>query len=459
MEQDRLTVVREEPEPCRIKLNIEVAADEVKAVFSDMINTFRKHASLPGFRKGKSPRALVLRRFSKKIVEEAKADIIRQSVQAAIEKEGIEPETRPRVENEEQLQLRETDSFVFAVTFDVTPSFDLPDYRSIEVRGETTTVGESEIDRAIREWLRSRASYDTVDRAARAGDLLKVSYDGKLTDTGDAGDLPETANVLLHAEDTWLALRDPEIIPGIIEAMIGVEANQQRVISVTFPETYFEGSLAGKSAEYVVRVAEVQSEQVPELTDELAQEMGAQSAEGMRETVRARLEADGERRQQEAARSHVLSALMDTVDFPLPPAILASETYTAFMGMLQDEARQGRREEELKESQNEILERARHAARERLKRHYVLRRIAEAEQIKVEAAEVDAYIQVLSLYQRVQPKVLRRRLEKSGRIAEVITQVLERKTVEHIVSTLRGDSSEGTAPEEAQDGDQGEQKE
>ena len=454
-----MTVVREEPEPCRVKLNIEVAADEVKAVFSDMIETFRKHANLPGFRKGKSPRALVLRRFSKKIVEEAKADIIRQSVEAAIEKEGLEPETRPRIENEDQLELRDGDSFVFAVTFDVTPPFDLPDYRSIEVGTGPADVGESDIDTAIRDWLRGRASYDTVDRPAQAGDLLKVSYDGKLLDAGDGEELPETANVLLNAADTWLALREPEIIPGTIEALIGVEADSERTVKVSFPEAYFESSLAGKSAEYVVRVAEVQSEQIPELTDELAQEMGAPDAESMRETVRARLEADGERRREEATRNQVLSALMEAVDFPLPPAILASETYTAFMGMLQDEARQGRREEELKESQNEILERAREAARRRLKRHYVLRGIAKEEGIKVEASEVDAYIQVLCLYQRVQPKALRRRLEQSGRIAEVINQVLERKTLEHVVSGLQAGPGDEAAPEESRDGDQGEQKE
>ena len=193
-----LTVVREEPEPCHVKLDIEVPQKRVKRVFDDVVKAFRKSAAVPGFRKGKTPRQLLLKRYAKDIEEEAKTRLFREVSREAWEKEDLVPETTPRIENEEMITFSPDTVFTFAITFDIAPDFELPDYTSVTVSEESTDIGEDSVQEVIDGWLQQRASYETVDRPAEEGDVLKVSYKGRLLDAED--EPPETARFLLEAE-------------------------------------------------------------------------------------------------------------------------------------------------------------------------------------------------------------------------------------------------------------------
>ncbi len=432
MDSTALTVVRNEVEPCRIKLDIEVPAAQVKPVFEKALKEYHKHVRIPGFRPGKAPRGLLLSRYGKEIREEAIRQLVRTSVDQALDQEKITPETQPRILDDDKLALDPEQSFIFSISFDTAPEFELPEYKGLKATRAEAAVDEAAVQAVIDQWLEQRASYEKVDRPAEAGDLLKASYKGQLLDA-EGVELAESAKFLMEADNTWLSLREPEILPGCTELLAGVEAGTEKTITVEFPETYFDKSLAGQKAEYVVTVAEVHAAQTPELTDEMAQSMGIEDAAQMRENVRRHLESNHEAQQQEAVRRQVMDTLMAGLEFPLPPSLLQRETYEALRRALEQHSRSGKSPDQLQSAQGEMMDEARQNAASRLRQSFVLRAIAEKEKIEVSGQELDQAIAELSRIHKMSPKILARRLSDNGRIADLYTQLCESKTVERLI--------------------------
>ena len=446
MNADNLTVVRNEPQPCQVRLDIQVDSQEVDRLYKDVAREVARQARVPGFRPGKAPRGLIRSRFGKEIDARVMNRLVDEGVRQALAKEELDPETSPRVENEERLEVKPGEAFVFSVQFDLPPEFELPDYRDIELDVGDSQVDEDAVQRVIDGWLEQRATYDKVDRPAAPGDLLKVTYEGTLEDNAEE-DIPDTARFVLKAEDTWLALRDPEILPGCTAALEGVEAGDERTMHVEFPQTFFEESLRGKSADYTVRVHEVHAAEIPALTDDLAQEIGAEDVGEVRRTVRMRLESEESMRQEQEAQQDAVNKVLEGMDFPLPPGLMARETYETLMQLVENRSRSGQSQEELGQHQEELMNEARQQAEQRLRRRYVLGRIADEENIQVDKEEFEETLQAFSRYHQMSPKALRRRLTENGRISDLLWNIREQKVIRRLVEIAR-ESGDETAEAE-----------
>jgi len=274
-------------------------------------------------------------------------------------------------------------------------------------------------------------TYDQVERPAESGDLLKVTYHATLQN--EDIEPPDTASFLLDAEETWLPLREPEFIPGAMSALLGIEGGSERIVTVEFPEDYGEAALAGETAVYTFKVIEVHAAQVPEFTDDMAKEVGVESASAARERIRESLEMDKSRRDAEATRQAVVQQILSAVDLPLPPNVLARETHQAFFRLVQEAIGRGTEQDQLRERQKQLMEQADEVARQRLLRYYVLGAIADKEDIDVERAEIEEALDTMSEMHHVSPKVLRRRLRDSGRLSDIIVGIRESKTISLLV--------------------------
>lgn len=435
-----LNIVHETPAPCHVKLSVEVPVEAVKAVFKTVEKQFRSNARIPGFRPGKAPRALLQRHYGARIGEEAVAKLVEDAADRAIKQEGLTPETRPRIENEENLTASETEPFVFAFEFDVAPQFEVPDYRSLEVPEASADVDDEAVENVVGEILQSRTSYETVERPAEAGDLLRGSYKAK---NADAIDAPESAKFLLDGSDTWVALREPEILPGISGIMAGVEAGESREFTIEFPEDFYEKSLAGQTVDYTMEVSEIQAPQIPELTDDLAKELGAESAEDVKGRIRQNLERREVQQAEQRRREQLVQALTDQVEFDLPPNILARRTYDVLSQLYQNRMSSGQSQEDLSASLDEMRAEAERLAKDGLKRSYILRKIADAEDIQVEMSDINQLIQQMSMYHRQPPKKLLQQLRENGRLMDLVEDVRENKTVSRLVE-INGKSEDDT---------------
>lgn len=453
MDTEKLNIVREEPAACRIKLNVEVPSEEVDKTFTEVDKTFTQNIEIPGFRKGKAPRSLLKQKYGDKIKEEVKDRIVRESLMAAVEQEKLQPLTNPAIVNEEQLEIKRGESVVFAVEFDVPPQFELPDYKNIKLEKEASEVQDETIENVITNVLQSRASYEKADRPAQAGDLLKASYRGKLADEPEE-EMPETAKYLLEAEETWLNLSQPEVLPGITEKLEGAEAGSEYNITIEFPDDFYESQLAGKKAEYTVTVHEVQASQTPELTDELAREFGADTGEQLRGMIKDHISSDMEKRQQDKLRNDLTYNLVDQTEMELPPKVFAREKQRMLQEIYQEKMQNGNSEEDLQQQQDELNKEAEARARTSLKRYFILDRIAKEEGVDVQDEDIQKMMSSLSSHYNIPAKQLLKRLKENDGIYEVINNIRENKTIEHLLSIadIEEKASEDDSTKKSSDG-------
>ena len=440
-DKPRLHIQREDVAPCRVKLTVELPAEQVAKTYDECLRMFNRKAPVKGFRPGKIPRQMLVRRFGQEILEQTKGELLQKSVEQAIEQEGLEPETRPVVEDLKTLVLRPGESFVFAVSFDTTPQFELPDYNGIEATRDASAISEDTVGEWLDNWLERQAHFVTVDRPAMAGDMLKATYKAEWPE--DAEELPATAKFYIQGEDSWLPLRDPELLPGITALMEGCKAGDERDVEITFPEDHGTGPLAGKTLAYHIAVAEVQSLEKPELDDELARKAGLENADEIRQRVRENMEAEKKNQQESAVREQVLRSLLAKVQFDLPPTVLNRTVANAMQALRERLTREGASPEDLRNRQQELLAQANEQAVDELRRLYLLGRIAEAEDITIDNREAGEVIDAYARMHKVTPKLMLRRLQESGRINQILLNLREAKTVDRLVALAKVTETDG----------------
>ena len=431
MESAKLNVLRETVEPCRVKLSVEVPVERSRQAYAAAAGEFRKHARIDGFRPGKTPPALVLRQFGDKIRSEALSRLLREAVDEVVKQEKLTPETRPAVEDQDKLTFKEDAPFNFKVAFDIAPEFTAPSYQGLALQRPASTVTDDSVAKTVESLLQRRTTYETVTRPAQQGDMLKADLSSRMADGSEFSD---DAKFLLNGAGRWVPLQVPEMIPGVNAALAGAAAGDEKEFEAAFPADYFEKTLAGKTAVVKVKVGEVQETKVPELTDELAKQMGAESAEDLKTRVRGMMTAEDDRRRDQALRDQALEKIMAGPDFPLPPALLYRETVDAYMRIYENETRRGKKEEEVAQDKDKNLEQARGIAKVSLKRHYLLEAIAKAEKIDVGAAELDGAIKSVATANQMTEKNVQRRLVENGRLDDLYCELRDRKTIERIVA-------------------------
>ncbi len=425
-----LTVLETEVEPCRVKLDIEVPVERVRAAYKETANAFNRHGRVPGFRPGRVPQALLRRQYGSQIEKECRERLIAESLREVLGKRPEAPESPLRLEDEDSLSLSEDRPFVFSVSFDVAPKFQLPEYKGIRVSRQPAAVDDAQVEEAVASWLQRRTSFEKVDRPAQAGDMVKASWDATLPE-GVA--VPEGSRFYLTGREMWLALRDPELIPGCTAGLAGARAGETRELDVTFPADFFEPALAGRTAHYQFTVLEVHGSHTPELTDELARSAGAESAQQVRDHFRETLRAEHERGQDESVRQQILTALLSGLEMPLPPTRFRQTVYEAMLRLYDREIRLGTPHDRIAERHGELQRLAEEEARQRLRRLYVLRRIAEEEKIEPEPERVDRVLQLMAAQQGLSPRALLRRLEETGQVMNVVESVREAMVLNRLV--------------------------
>ncbi len=439
MEKAALKIVRETVEPCRVKLTIEVPVQQVDAEFAKMFGEFHKYGKLDGFRPGKAPKAMVLRQFGGRIREEARKELVRKAVDAAIEQEKLTPETQPRLENGDKLELKEGAPLTVAVTFDVAPEFPLPDYKKFTLQtGKSAEVTGESVDQFIKNLLQRRAEFSKVERPAEAGDMLKTSWKGTLAEAVDTAAIPEHSRYILENADGRLIMRTPEILPGAMDALTGAKAGETKTFAVNFPANYFIKPLAGKQASYTVTINEVQAPQIPEIDDKVAKDFGHDTAAGLKDAVAKHLANEEEQNRKEQLRNQVNNLLMAQVaEFPLPPAIISRQSVDEFIRLFNNEIRNGRKENEVMAEQEKLMSQAKANIQCQLRRNYILRAVAKAEKITVSNEELSSALASLAQMQNVAPKTLYKRLEESGRIHDLYEHLLANKTLDQVAGACK----------------------
>ena len=413
------------------KLTIEVAAEELEKALDSAYQKQKKQISVPGFRKGKVPRAMIEKMYGAGVFYEDAANILMQQTYAgAVDESGVDIVSRPTVE---VTQIEKGQPFIYTAEVAVRPEVTLGKYMGVTVTKIDTSVSDEEVDAEINRERESNARTISVeDRAVKDGDMTVIDFEGFVDGVAFEGG---------KGENYPLTIGSGSFIPGFEEALVGAELNKETEVNVTFPEDYHATELAGKPAVFKCTVKEIKEKQLPDLDDEFASEVSDfDTMAEYREDVQKKLTSKKEEEAKIAKEEAVLDAVIADAQMEIPDAMLETQQRQLLENFAQRIQAQGLSLEQYMQftglTAQTMMEQLKPEALKRIQSRLVLEAVAAAE--KMEATEEDFEAEVKSMaeaYQMEADKVKELLGEQGAK--QVKEDICVRKAADFIVDNAK----------------------
>jgi trigger factor len=423
--------------PTQVELDIPITTDELAAAEERAFRELVKHARVPGFRKGKVPRKVFEQAYgSDAITSQALDELLPAAYARAVREHDLDPVARPKMEVVERSQGRPTR---LRATVEVRPEIGLGDYKGIPVRASRNQVTDEDVERSLAALAKERALAVPVERPARLGDVVTLTYQGTIDGSPFEGG--SAANAVLE-------LTQDGFIPGFVAGIVGMRAGEAKEIEATFPPEYAQASLAGKTARFSVTVHEIKELELPALDDDFAKAVsGSQTLEELRADLKRRLAAVARARERRAIGNAVLEHLLATQEIPLPPSMVESETEHLMDDAAMDAARAGlslqEYLEQLGKSEEQLRAECSEEARSRVKATLLIEHIAKQEKIAATPADVQEELEALA--RRYGQPVARIRKALGSNILSLMEGIVRDKTLDFLVDHAQLTAGEETS--------------
>ena len=373
-----MSVQVEKLEKNMAKLTIELSAEQFEDAMKKAFNKSKNKFNIPGFRKGKAPRAMIEKMYGEGIFYEDAADeAINATCMEAMNESGLEIVSRPEVAVE---QIGKDKPFIYTATVAVRPEVTLGEYKGIEVEKVDAAVKPEDVEAELKKVQEQNARLLTVeDRPVADGDQTVIDFegfvDGKTFDGGKAADYP-------------LTIGSHSFIDTFEEQLIGKNLGDKCEIEVTFPEEYHAPELAGKPAKFEVTIKEIKMTELPELNDEFASEVSDfETLAEYKDDIRAKLQDKKNREAATENENRVIDKVVENAQMDIPQAMIDTQA----RGMVEDYARrlqsQGLNINDYMKytgmTADKLMEQMAPQALKRIKTRLVLEKIVELENIQV----------------------------------------------------------------------------
>jgi trigger factor len=409
-------------------MRVEVEAQKVDETFEAVMKDFRREANLPGFRPGKAPKEMVLRKYEKDIQEETKRKLISEAYRKAVEEQKLDVLGQPDIE---EIQFSRGQPLQFAATIETAPEFELPEYKGLPLKREMQSVTDADVERALTLLREQRVSFTKVERPLQSGDVAVVNYAGTC-EGKPITEFAPTAKGLTEQKNFWVEVTPHSFIPGFGEQLMGAKAGDKRTVVVDFPAGFVTPQVAGKKGSYEVEVVEVKEKTLPVLDDALAKAYGAENLEKLQAGVRKDLENELKFKQDRTLRNELIGSLLNRVTFDLPETAVAQETRNVVYDLVQENTKRGVPREAIEKQKEQIFSAATRNAKDRVKVQFLLQKIAEKEDIKVSQEEIAHRVHHLAgMYQMPADRFLKD-LQKRNGLIEIYDQIMNEKVIEFL---------------------------
>jgi trigger factor len=411
--------------PCKKLLRVEVDAKAVDAAFDSTTKEFQKQAALPGFRPGKAPRAMVLKKYEADIKSEVKRKLIGDAYRQAVDEKKISVVGYPDIE---EIQFGPGLALQFAATIETAPDFQLPDYKGLSAKREVKSVTDADVERALNLLAQQHVKFETVARELRLGDIAVVNYTGTC-EGKPITEIAPTAKGLAGQKNFWVEVGAETFLPGFADQLVGARAGEKRAVNTDFPSDFVTQELAGKKGVFEVELIEVKEKALPAIDDAFAKKYGAENLEKLRAGVRLDLENELKYSQTKAIRGQIVRGLLDRVNFDLPETAVAHETRNVVYDIVRENSQRGVGRNVIEKQKDEIYSAATRSAKERVKLSFLVQRIAEQENIKVSQEDVLRRAQALAAMYQIPPEKFLKDLQKRNGVMELYDQVAHEKVL------------------------------
>jgi trigger factor len=421
------TSITELPES-RVRVQAEVPAEEVERRVTETARQLGRQMRVPGFRKGKVPPPIVIRRLGREaVLDEALRSALGAWYADAIEEAGIAPVGEPELDMGELPD--EGEPLSFSIEIGVRPRAKLGEYKGLEVGRREPEVADSAVDEELERLRERSATLETVERPAADGDHVVIDYVGSVDGEEFEGGT---------GRDQLLELGSGRLIPGFEEQLTGASAGDQRTIEVTFPEDYQATELAGKPAKFDATVTEVKAKRLPEIDDEFATEAGGfDTVAELREDISKRLEEIEERSIEREFEEAALDAAVAEAEVDVPEKLVHARAHELLEETMSALARQGISKDVYLQiagkDEETLAHEAEPEAAKALKREAVLAAIVEAEGIEPSDEQLREALEPTAERTGSSTEELLEQLRTADRVEQLRQEVANRQALELLV--------------------------
>ncbi len=409
------------------KLNVELPPETVAKEIDRACQKLGREVSVKGFRKGKVPKAVLKRLFKEHIEERVIEALIQKSLPKAIEESKLIPIVRPIIERHDE--LREKEWFSYTALVDIRPEIDIKpeDYKGLEIEPLPTEVTEEEVDRLLKAIQMTFADLKLADKEheIQQNDIAIISFKSFVNGEPVKGH---------EAEALYVDVGTGEFNTTIEEKLIGHKAGDHLEVEITYPEDSLNEQLAGKTVLYKVFIREVYVRDLKPLDDEFIKKMnlGFESVEELKNKLRKRLEEEKKQKAEEFAKEQILAQLREKVQFEVPERFVEYKIARMIEQMRLSLEEKGHTFESAGISVAKLQERLRPLAEQQAKEDLILEKIAEKEDISIDATELEKKAQELA-------KVSRGNVEEAKGIlmTSMVPKILAEKTLKFLLSNAK----------------------
>ncbi|MBX7256383.1 MAG: trigger factor [Candidatus Hydrogenedentes bacterium] len=360
---------------CAYEVKVVVPAANRQKQADTLFDELKHDAEVPGFRRGRAPRKLIERKFSKAVRSEVEQKLVSAAFRKLLTDKSLKPIGAPDIEGIEESQGKDDVPLSFTLKFEVTPKIELGKYRGIAVERPVVTVKDSDCEEAVNELRERYATFETLAEGVAAdGDQLIISFEGQIDGEPFQGG---------KATDYPYILGTKRFFPEFEKALLGSSAGDELKCDVTFPEETPSEKLRGKTANFTINVSEVKRKVLPELSDDFAKLSGYENVDDLRTKVAERLNTNSKQMSESIARRRALEEVVKNSTYEIPKSLIEAVAHEHFEREVRHLMSHRVHADAIMSRTEELMKEARESAITEIKQMVALNEVGEAEGIEV----------------------------------------------------------------------------
>ena len=427
-----MKVTAENGENQQVTLTIEVEAAEVSKAVERAAKRLANRVNIPGFRKGKAPRKIVERNVGMDALLQEAFDLIApKAFSDALDDQKIDPVTRPNIDI---VTLEEGKNLVFKATVTPRPEVKLGDYKGLKVEKAAAEVSDEDVEKQLKNFQDRQGKMVEAPEGAAVenGDFTTLDFEGFVDGEAFEGG---------KGQDYPLQIGSGSFIPGFEEQLVGAKVGEEKEVNVKFPEEYHSAELAGKDAMFKCTVRSIKHKELPEIDDELAKKVSTfQTLDELKADIRKNLLENAEKKAENDQKTAVIEQATENITVDIPAVMIDNRVTSMIQEMAMRLEQQGMKLEQYLQYAGtdiaKIREDYRETAEKNVKTDLMLEEVAKAEDIKVEAKDLDAEVAGMAAAYGATPQQVQKIIKEQGRIGDLAASVLRKKTAQFIIDSI-----------------------
>ena len=419
----------------QVRLDIEVPSEEVNAVLKETYETLRTQVSIPGFRKGRVPVAILKSRFPDYVNSEAVRYLVAPAYEDAVQREKLNPLAQPNFTPPlDELRVKENEPLAFSATVDIRPNIDLPRYDELVTDKNPVDVPREDVDAYITRLQAQSATYEPLDteRPVQEEDCLRVDWECVIN--GERIDAESR-------QDVDIELGIGALNETLEHALLGMQIGEAKSVNIDFPKEHPNAELAGKSAQYAITLHAITQKHLPPLDDEFAKDLGYENYSQLHGMIWNNLVEDEKSLHIDKQKGELLAQLIEKTDIAIPEPLVDQYVQQTLQNVKQQFANEQRTPEDAGIDMDTLPDELRRDVIQQTKQSWIFDTIAEAEGIYVSDDELEYEIRRAAEQQNRDAQKYASLLKTSNRLEELRGQLQHEKIYQFLIHSASAKQS------------------